>query len=615
MSLFTELRRRNVFRVGIAYVITAWLLAQVADLALGNFGAPEWVIKSILLLLLIGFPIALIFAWAFELTPEGLKRDHEVERNDSLRSANAGRLDRTIIVAMVLALAWFSWDKFVADPKRDAAELQARLQEASEHQARETGESAEPERTIAVLPFVNMSEDAGNEYFADGLSEELLNMLVKVPDLRVAARTSSFSFKGKDVTIAEIADELNVAHVLEGSVRKSGDRVRITAQLIHAEDGFHLWSETYDRTLEDIFATQDEIAGAVTEALKVSLMGATLPSRETRTEVYELYLQGLHALNQQSSLGFEQAGTLLREAVALDPEYAPAWGLLAIVYLYQSNYSAADFDAGMEKARKANARALELDPDLAVARMGLGYYQGYYEWDWKGAEKSYARALHVEPGRAGVLNGVATYHTFVGEFDRAIELREKAYRLDPLGTAGYLFSLSYNYATTGQTDKAVAAIQELMELHPDPDSLRGLLARNLLLNGEAAEALHAAEVSTDPDLNLDYRAMALFSLGRGDEADTLASAMADDTRQGGAFRLALYYAWRGDRDAAFEALEQAYEGRYRVLAYILGERIFFPLHDDPRWIALIKKMGLYEYWLKVPPEYGGPGWKPGGTAA
>ncbi len=610
MSFFNELKRRNVFRVGIAYAITAWLLAQMADVLLGNFGAPEWVVKTFLLALSIGFPLALLFAWAFELTPEGLKRDHEVERGLSIAQETAGKLDRTIIFVLVLALVWFSWDKFIADPKRDKAEFQARLQQAAVETAA-IDNATESDRTIAVLPFVNMSEEAGNEYFADGLSEELLNMLSKVPELRVAARTSSFSFKDQDVTIAEIADKLKVAHVLEGSVRKSGDRVRITAQLIHAEDGFHLWSETYDRTLVDIFATQDEIATAVTDALKVNLLGATESNRETRPEVYELFLKGRHEINRQTKEGFERAGILLEEAVALDPEYAPAWALLAIGYLYQSNYSPREFDDGMKLASIANARAIELDPDQAFAWTGQGYYQGYYEWDWKGAEVSYAKALKIDPGNAAVINSVATFHTFVGEFEKAIALREKAYRLDPLGAVSYLISLSYNYATTGQTDKALMAIREVMEHYPDPTNALGLLARNLLLNGEAAEALRALDSSTDLDFNLEYRAMVLYSLGKEEEADALASAIAGEPRQGGAYRVALYYAWRGDPDAAFAALEQAYANRYRVMAYILGEPILYPLHTDPRWTALLEKMGLLEYWLAMPPKYGGPGSSPG----
>ena len=250
MSFYDELKRRNVFRVGIAYAITAWVIAQIAGLAADSFGAPDWVMKMIITMLMLGAPIALVIAWAYELTPGGLRRESDIAPGESRVRANAGKLDRTITVALILAVAYFSYDKFILGSKREAA-----LQETMSHQAEEINSvDAEPAAadqapSIAVLPFVNMSDDAGNEYFSEGLSEELLNLLVKIPELKVAARTSSFSYKRKDTKISQIGEELKVAHVLEGSVRKFGNRVRITAQLIKADDGFHLWSQTYDRTL------------------------------------------------------------------------------------------------------------------------------------------------------------------------------------------------------------------------------------------------------------------------------------------------------------------------------------------------------------------------------
>ena len=264
MSFFNELKRRNVFKVGIAYVVVAWLVAQVLQLVFESFGTPDWVMKTVLVLLATGLPFALFFAWAFEMTPEGLKRESEVDRSQSITHETGQKLNYTIIAVLVLALGYFAYDKFVLTSGRDAALVEATTQAISEQVVTEEAPS-ESDKSIAVLPFVNMSSDEEQEYFSDGLSEELLNLLAKIPELRVAARTSSFSLKGKELQISEVGEILKVAHVLEGSVRKAGNQVRITAQLIQAEDGYHLWSETYDRSLDNIFAIQDEIAAKVVD--------------------------------------------------------------------------------------------------------------------------------------------------------------------------------------------------------------------------------------------------------------------------------------------------------------------------------------------------------------
>ena len=265
MSLFAELRRRNVFRVGVAYAAIAWLLVQVADVVFPLLGAPDWVLNILVVVLLLGLPVAVVFAWVFELTPEGVKREKDIDRSATMTRSTGRRLDRVIIVALVIALGYFIWER------------QARIEpvEPAVQPSVETDtpvdQPAPSKRSIAVLPFVNMSADPENEYFADGLSEELLNQFAQIPDLQVAGRTSSFSFKGKNEDLREIGATLDVAHVLEGSVRRQGDKVRVTAQLIRVDDGFHLWSNTYDRTMDDVFAIQDDIASNVATVLKIVL--------------------------------------------------------------------------------------------------------------------------------------------------------------------------------------------------------------------------------------------------------------------------------------------------------------------------------------------------------
>ncbi|HLF31505.1 MAG TPA: hypothetical protein VI566_10825, partial [Xanthomonadales bacterium] len=343
MSLIEELKRRNVFRVGIAYVVIAWLLLQVSDVVLNNIAAPGWVFKAILLVLALGFPLVVFFAWAFELTPEGLKKEKEVDRSQSITHSTGRKLDFVIIGLLVLALGYFAWDKFLAGPTDEAGSAatspvaSSPTEPAGDTVAAPTATASTqpattaPARSIAVLPFADMSPEGDQEYLSDGIAEELLNLLVQIPDLQVAARTSSFSFKGKDMKIAEVARELHVAHILEGSVRKAGDRVRITAQLIKADDGYHLWSETFDRTLDDVFAIQDEISAAVVAALKIKLLGAAPTSVEVNPEAYAMYLQGRYFTERRTQKDGENAVAAYEKALEIDPGYAAAWAGLSVV--------------------------------------------------------------------------------------------------------------------------------------------------------------------------------------------------------------------------------------------------------------------------------------------
>ena len=323
MSIFNELNRRNVFRVSIAYIIVAWLLLQVSDTLVPALHLPDWFHSGVAFVLILGFPVAIIFAWAFEMTAEGLKREHEVDRSQSITHVTSRKLDFITIGVLVLALGYFAYDKLVLSTARDAALVEATTQAAIERVAFEQETYAESENSIAVLPFVNMSDDANNEYFSDGLSEELLNLLAKIPELRVIARTSSFAYKGKDVQIADVARELNVANVLEGSVRKAGSQVRITVQLIRASDSSHLWSETYDRTLDNIFVIQDEIAAAVVDKLKLTLFGEAPKVRETDPQAFALFLQARHHSNQSTTEQRKLAIRLYKHFL----DYSPAPGV------------------------------------------------------------------------------------------------------------------------------------------------------------------------------------------------------------------------------------------------------------------------------------------------
>jgi len=344
MSFFNELKRRNVFRVGIAYAISAWVLMQIVDLVLENVNSPDWVMQVFMLALAIGFPLAVFFAWAFEMTPEGIRKEKDVDRSQSIAAKTGRKLDRSIIIVLVIALAWFAWDKFYPGSSQGPVSISPDVNKPTGVSIAEKSNPNPGEKSIAVLPFINMSDDKQNEYFSDGISEELLNVLVRVKGLRVPSRTSSFTFKGSSLKLADIGKELQVDHILEGSVRKSGDRIRVTAQLIEVNTDTHLWSETYTRQLDDIFAVQDEIAQAIVSALKVTLTGndqTPVQSRSTtNVDAYNKYLLGRHLWNQRTPESLLAATRPLSEAIVMDPGYSQAWAALADTYVLMPEYGA-----------------------------------------------------------------------------------------------------------------------------------------------------------------------------------------------------------------------------------------------------------------------------------
>jgi len=472
MSFFEELKRRNVFRVGIAYVVTSWLILQLADIVLDNTPAPDWVMHVIMLLLVIGFPLALLFAWAFELTPEGLKKEKDVDRSKSITQSTGRKLDFAIILVLVVALGYFAWDKFGSADDNAATEQAGTSQAAVEPKA-DAGTPAgistdePPEKSIAVLPFVNMSNDPDQEYFSDGISEELLNVLAQYPGVRVAARTSSFQFKGQNQDIGEIARLLKVKNVLEGSVRKSGTKLRITAQLIEAETGYHLWSETYDRELDDVFAIQDEISAAIGEALRVELAldagqspSAPRVAESANTAAYEAYLRGRHLVNQRGNSNIFRASEDLKRAVRLDPDFAPAHAWMAIAYVMMldspNTYGDLSLAEVKEKATPHIEKALELDPGLAEAHGAMALLAMNTN-DNELAMAETARALELNPVYVDAMNWRQIAASNFGDYRTSIDIQQRMVEVDPLSIIGRL-----NYApVVAETD--LAAGREMAE--------------------------------------------------------------------------------------------------------------------------------------------------------
>jgi TolB-like protein/tetratricopeptide (TPR) repeat protein len=511
-----------VFRVTVAYVISAWLLAQVADLVLDNIAAPDWVMQTILLVLVLGLAPVVFFSWAYEVTPEGIKRESEVDRSQSITHVTGRKLDRTITFVLLLAVAYFAVDKFFLAPPQPVATPAETGEEIAETTAA---------NTIAVLPFVNMSGDEENEYFSDGLSEELLNVLAKNPALQVAARTSSFSLKGEKLEIGEIGRRLNVDHVLEGSVRKSGDRVRITAQLIRVDNGFHLWSDTYDRDLDNIFAVQDEIAAKITAALLPQIVGESTTETGTAAradfdvpaDAYQAYLLARDQFNRftQSSIAsaYEQLKTLVREY----PDYAAAQALYAHVTLMNSARMEGDMPwvIAEPQVRRTLQKASELEPGLPEIYLVEGLLHARL-YDTETAIGFFERAIELNPSYAEAYRHLSEAAVDLGQASRAWEALETARKLDPISVS--TLSWAVRQATEhGQPEIADDALRVLRQVAPvSADYLHFDLLYDNYRFAEAAIALEDFRANWPDEDPHDFQLARIYAaLGKTDEAMSL----------------------------------------------------------------------------------------------
>jgi TolB-like protein/Tfp pilus assembly protein PilF len=459
--------------------------------------------------------------------------------------------------------------------------------------------------SIAVLPFVNMSEDKANEYFSDGISEELLNLLSKIPQLKVAARTSSFSFKGKGVEIPEIARQLHVANVLEGSVRRSGDQLRITAQLVRAAEGYHLWSETYDRKMDDIFKIQDEIAGEVVKELKVKLLGAAPKIRTTDPKAYALYLQGRELGRQNTAEAYAKSDALLRQVLEIDPRYAPAWNELARNFMLKANNSLVSIQEGYARAREAAEKALAIDSDYSSAHARLGEIAVDFDNDLAAAARHYQHALALDPTDLDVLRSTAVFLQNLGRLDEALALKEAVVRRDPVNVTA-LFSLGNAQRLAGRYDAAIASFRTLLSLSPNRGTAHAQLGITLLQKGDTAAALAEIEQEKSDVDRMIGLPMAYCALGRKAEADAALNALIAKYEKGGPYNIAYVYAFCGDADKAFEWLDKAITYQDPGLSEIVTDNLFDKIHSDPRWLPFLRKIGkapdqLAKIEFKVPP--------------
>jgi len=602
MSFFAELRRRNVFRVGAAYVVTAWLLIQVAETIFPLFGFDDTPARVVVIVLAICFVPALVLAWAFEITPEGLKRESEVDRDVSVAQRTGKKLDRIIMAVLALALGYFAFDKFVLEPGREAAkeEQQAAQLATATEQARREGRTealveSYGDKSIAVLPFVNMSDDPGNEYFSDGVSEELLNLLAKVPELRVISRSSAFSYKGKDIKLAQVAEELNVAHILEGSVRKSGDRVRITVQLIEARSDTHLWSETYDRTLVDIFAVQDEIAGKVVSQLKVRLLKDRPRLTETDPKAYTLYLQARDLINREAEGDIAEAQALLDAALDVDPDYVPAINEMSRLNIVMDKPDEASMEQARQRVRELTQRALSIDPDNGFATIMAGWPDGGAVDNVEVFASYLQRGLELDPTDVDSLRVAGIIYSWVGRPEQAARILAYVTARDPMCVV-CVYTLAVNYLSLGQLDEAEDSIVRLRLLTKGSGGLL-TLATISLLKGRPDESLErveeAVKLSVDEEHGyprgslLQARALALHDLGRQAEFEETLAKLREEYADKEPEVVASVYAWKGDADTAFELLRKVAGKPPQGFNGWNKSPLFRKLHADPRWQEML----------------------------
>jgi TolB-like protein/predicted Zn-dependent protease len=564
---------------------------QVADVVLNNITAPGWVFQALMLFLAIGFPFAVIFAWAFEMTPEGLKREHEVDRSQSIAPQTGKKLNNLIFAVMALGLGYFAYDKFVLPTDRDAALVETTTQAVTEQVSSSAAEVMpdELDKSIAVLAFDDMSQDGDQEYLSDGIAEELLSLLSKIPELRVTSRSSAFAFKGEKINIPVVAEKLGVAHILEGSVRKAGNQVRITAQLIEARSDTHLWSETYDRSLDNIFAIQDEIAAAVVAQLKIALLGAPPVVQETDPRAYALYLQGRHLRQQRTAAGFEQAEVLLGQALTIEPDYAAALVELSIVYDRQLNLGQRSIAEGLALQREAVNKALAIEPDNALARARLGMIAFIYDHNLADAARYLEHALQLEPANTSIIGNAAVLAASLGRLDEAIELAEILTSRDPVNPLVH-YILGRNYTSAGQWDKAIASFRTALVLSPGLSVGQYQIGVALLQKGEAQAALEAMQRETSIWGQIGLP-MAYHALGRKEESDAALAELIAEQEQGAAYNIAYVLAYRGEADRAFEWLAKAVDYQDAGLSRIKVEREFTRIHDDPRWLPFLESIG------------------------
>jgi len=587
VSLLAELKRRNVLRVAAAYLAIAWLVIQVVETLFPLFGLGDAAARAVVIVLAIGFVPVVILSWVFELTPKGFRRDSEVDHAAAEAVATGKRLDRIVIVALVLAVGYFAVDKFVFDPMRDAA---------IRREAREEGRSQAVigayDKSIVVLPFADMSPAGDQAWLGEGVADQLLNQLAQIPQLRVISRSSAFAVAAEGLDVPDIAQRLSVSHVLEGSVQIVGDKIRVTAQLIDAHSDTHAWSDKYDRPVGDIFSIQDEVAAAIVEELQIALLqGSPRAPRASDPEAMKLTMQANHLDWSEAGDTVDTQVALLEEALAIDPDYVPALFALGSRLWELSKRAGADREALFRRMQGLTRRMAAVAPDDPKVLVSVGWDAYQYDGDLETAADAISRAVERAPSDIDVLTIASGFGERIEAYDAVLAIRERTLRVDP-GCIGCLGLLARAYANLGRYDEAMQAIDEYSRLVPGQRLWTKAMLH--LLRGEPAAALAIFEGEYMSEDNRQVgRAMALAELGREDEARAALERQIREFADVNPTGVATAYAWLGDYDAAFEWLNRIVDerGAMAVVAEMTLPE-WFKLREHPRWGKFAVRLNL-----------------------
>ena len=579
MSFFSELKRRNVYKVAIAYAVVGWLLVQVATQVFPFLEIPNWAIRLIILLVAIGFPIALVIAWAFELTPEGLKRTEDVEL-----PPGSGSKNRTwIYVALIgaaLSVGLFFIGRYTAGghptPRQSAAAIA-------------------PQKSIAVLPLLNESGDPGDEYFSDGLSEELIAALGQIRNLKVIGRSSSFRFKDRKEEPKTIGEKLGVSTLLEGTVRKQGSKVRIVAELINAADGTELWSRIFDRELKDIFAVQTEIAQAVAASLELTLLGtkdAPAASASTQNaDAHNAYLQGHFYFARRNVEDYRKAISFFDEAIRIDPDYALAYAERAEAWTFIGDLNPEEKKKAWAAARRDAEKAVAVGANLAEAHAALGWVRFFSERKFAEGLAELKRARELAPANPTANDLLARVLIYVYQLAEAEKLARQAIEVDPLAFLAR-GNLARILLAEGKLDEADAEARKSAELQPAGAGSHRWQVVAAVLRGDGETALREAQLEPNGGYHRFELALAYYARGDRAAADAALADMVANDRNLLAYQIAEVYAWRGETDKAFEWLQISYDNHDTGLLSLLIDPLMRGLRSDPRYKIMVEKVGL-----------------------
>ena len=578
-NFFAELKRRNVYKVAVAYIVAGWALSQGIAQVLPVFDIPNWVVRFIVILIILGLPVALGLAWAFEITPEGIKRTEDVDVTQP--HSFGGAWIYIAILGAVISVALFFLGRYTARESASAAHTES--------------VTRIPQKSIAVLPLLNESGDPSDEYFSDGLSEELIAALSQIKELKIIGRSSSFRFKDRKEEPKTIGEKLGVSTLLDGTVRKQGDRVRIVAELVNTADGIQLWTRTFDRELKDIFAVQEDIARAVADSLKLTLLGSADRSAQraapNSTEAHNAYLQGHFHFLRRNLEDYRKAVGYLNEAIRLDPDYALAYAERSEAWTFIGDLATEQKKEAWPAAKKDAEKAVEVGPNLAETHAALGWVRFFSEWKFAEGLRELERAKELSPANPTANDLLARVIVYLGKVSKAERQARQAVELDPLSVIAR-GNLARVLLAAGKLDEADAEARKAAELQPTGAASHRWQVVVAVLRGDGEAALREAQLEPNEAYRRFELALAYYARGDRPAADAALSEMIARDRNLLAYQIAEVYAWRGETDKAFEWLQISFDNHDTGTLSLLIDPVMRNLRGDPRYKGMLEKIGL-----------------------